>query len=269
MPKDDKRPPAFTLYVNDFCADGIVEAMTTEEVGAYFLILCKAWLEEPCGTVPNDDTILSRWSRLSSKRWAKARERVLAAFKMGEDGRWHQTRMEKEYMKWLMHLKEKSDRGKKGADARWGDAQALPKHDPSNACAMLKNANSTSNSTSNSNSLSISKEVVVVGAINSSISENARAKLDRLKGLVPDPAPRALSVLAKVAVLWDDGAICEDAIEQVIESFSTGKRISDRPAWFYRCMANQCEQRGQNFEQLLASTAVPLSLLTANGSEVK
>ena len=42
-------PPYFPFYPDDFASDGKVEAMTTEEVGAYTLLLCKAWREDPPG----------------------------------------------------------------------------------------------------------------------------------------------------------------------------------------------------------------------------
>jgi uncharacterized protein YdaU (DUF1376 family) len=46
MPKNVDAP-AFMFYPDDFTSDGKVEAMTTEEVGAYLLLLCKAWREKP------------------------------------------------------------------------------------------------------------------------------------------------------------------------------------------------------------------------------
>lgn len=125
MPKDNK-PPAFQFYPDDFSSDGIVEAMTTKEVGAYILLLCKAWREEPPGSIPNNDLVLSRWTRLTPDEWAECRAGVLAAFTLGIDSRWHQKRLRKEYQKLLEHKKDRSVNGKKGAEVRWlGHSSAI------------------------------------------------------------------------------------------------------------------------------------------------
>jgi len=242
------------LYVNDFCSDGIVEAMTTEEVGAYFLLLCKAWLEDQVGTVPDDDKILARWSRLGPRQWEKCKPAVLAAFKKRADGRWHQGRMQREYDNWLESKKKKQQAGSKGGSTTQAKLRA-------NGQAKSSISTSTSTSIASSNSSSGS-DVDVDGASNLSFSENARANANRLAGLIPCSEPDARSLVAKVSVLWDDGTICDDAVEQAIESFSASeKRIGNPAGWFYRCMANQCEQRGQNFEQLLKTTALPVGVL--------
>jgi uncharacterized protein YdaU (DUF1376 family) len=120
------KPPYFPFYVNDFAADGVVECMTTEQVGAYALLLCKAWYQEPAGTIPDDDATLCRWSRLTPERWSQVKAGVVAAFKPGEDGRLHQKRMEVEYAKLTRLLKAKSAGGKKGAKNRWSEPTQTP-----------------------------------------------------------------------------------------------------------------------------------------------
>lgn len=93
------KPPYFPFYPNDFAADGKVEAMSTMEVGAYILLLCKAWMEEPPGSLPADDQVLARWARMDSDRWAEAKRAVLSAFTAGDDGRLYQKRMVLEFQK--------------------------------------------------------------------------------------------------------------------------------------------------------------------------
>jgi uncharacterized protein YdaU (DUF1376 family) len=112
-------PFAFSFNPRDFCSDGKVEAMSTLEVGAYTLLLCKAWFEDPAGTVPDDDQVLARWARLDADGWARAKPSVLAAFYMGEDGRWHQKRMKKEYARLQEFKNERSASGKRGAQSCW------------------------------------------------------------------------------------------------------------------------------------------------------
>ena len=114
--------PYFPLYVDDFVSDGKVEAMTTEEVGAYILLLCKAWKETPPASVPDNDAVLARWTRLSPERWSECKPAVLSAFTRAQDGRWYQKRMRQEYAKFVNLSRSRADAGRKGADKRWHDA---------------------------------------------------------------------------------------------------------------------------------------------------
>jgi uncharacterized protein YdaU (DUF1376 family) len=118
MPKPD-HPPAFQFYPQDFASDSKVEAMSTEAVGAYILLLCKAWREEPPGSLPDDDSVLARWARLNPDRWAEIRPSVLAPFTLGTDSRWHQKRMRSIYSDMLKRRKSRSSAGSAGAAARW------------------------------------------------------------------------------------------------------------------------------------------------------
>ena len=115
MPQDGNgKLPYFAFYPKDFCFDSKVEAMTTLQVGAYMLLLCKAWHETPSGTLPCDDALLAKYARMKSREWLKNKDAVLQAFCFGEDGRWHQKRMEGEYAKaHSAHLRN-SEAGKKG-----------------------------------------------------------------------------------------------------------------------------------------------------------
>jgi uncharacterized protein YdaU (DUF1376 family) len=131
-----KRYPYFPLYPADFASDGQVEAMTTEQVGAYWLLLCKAWGEDPVGSVPDDDRVLARWARLSPARWKRNKEAILRPWKLQSDGRWYQKRMRKEYAR----LAELSQQQSEKASKRWrsGSATAMPEQSPGNAVAIPK-----------------------------------------------------------------------------------------------------------------------------------
>lgn len=129
------RAPAFQFYPRDFASDGRVEAMSAEEVGAYVLLLCKAWFEDPIGSLPNDDVTLSRWARIPRAKWSKIREKVLAPFSIASDGRYHQKRMQAVAREQDEYKATLTDRARRGAAARWGgeDAKAMLKHSLSNA----------------------------------------------------------------------------------------------------------------------------------------
>lgn len=146
MPNDG-RPPAFLFYPADFTSDGDVEAMTTEEVGAYMLLLCKAWREEPAGSIPNDDRALARWARLTPDRWAECKPAVLAAFKLGGDKRWHQKRLRAEFNKLMRARKERHESAVTAAQARWGKPKdSCVTHASGNAIAVPVQSLSSSSS---------------------------------------------------------------------------------------------------------------------------
>ena len=111
--------PTLPLDVEDFASDGKVEAMTTEAVGAYILLICKAWRESPPGSLPDDDLVLARWARLAPGDWSEVRSSVLAAFALGADGRYHQKRMRREYEKIVRVESAKTASAKRAASARW------------------------------------------------------------------------------------------------------------------------------------------------------
>jgi uncharacterized protein YdaU (DUF1376 family) len=132
----DKRPPFFAFYPADFANDIHVEAMSTLQVGAYMLLLCKAWQAEPPASLPNDDQILARLARLDPEVWAEVKAAVLVPFRLGTDGRLHSKRLRLEYDRALERMKVNRGRASDAARRRWGMPQACSKHAPSNAPSM-------------------------------------------------------------------------------------------------------------------------------------
>ncbi|TXH49474.1 MAG: DUF1376 domain-containing protein [Desulfurellales bacterium] len=118
MPQDN-RPPAFMFYPNDFSSDDKVEAMSTEAVGCYVLLLCKAWRSNPPATLPDDDGLLARWARVTEARWYELKPQVLSAWTLTQGNRWLQRRLKKEWDKQRQRRVERSTSGKKGAAKRW------------------------------------------------------------------------------------------------------------------------------------------------------
>lgn len=221
--------PYFPFYVNDFANDPVVESMSTEQVGAYLLLLCKAWRQKPPGTLPKDDTVLARWARLSPERWSEVRTGVLAAFCAGSDDRWHQKRMRQEFAK-LAHIsKSRSDAGRKGVEAK-----QLLKQSVSN-CLSNREANcSVSESDSGSNFSSEKKdceEVVRVARASPHAGQTwevflAQEWLFYYRGTAH--SQRDLAILTPFfGALIDQGIACED-IEAAIRS---KERPKTQPTW--------------------------------------
>jgi uncharacterized protein YdaU (DUF1376 family) len=149
VPKDTE-PPYFQFYPDDFASDGKVEAMSTEEVGAYMLLLCKAWREKPAGSIPDDDRVLARWTRLSTVRWTACRPAVLAAFELAADGRFYQKRLRREHDKFRAFQRKRAESAKTAAEARWA-AERMRDASGSHTDALRQNAISSSPSPSYSN----------------------------------------------------------------------------------------------------------------------
>lgn len=247
MPKD-KHPPAFPLYVDDFISDSAVDAMTNQELGIYVRFLCKAWKEEPPGTIPGDDAILAGWSKESRKTWQRCRAGVLRAFRLGDDGRFHQKRMKLEWEKRVEYHKAKAAAGAKG-----GKAKANGKHsyDPASSESEANPSVSLSSSFSHSSSGDGN------GAIDFSFLEDTRARemAGKLAGWVICRDMESFKLVTKVAMLYGNRELSDDDLEQVLESFRVTSGKIDNPAgWLRQCL------RGRNraFEDLLAATVMPL-----------
>lgn len=116
--------PYFPFFVKDFSADSNVEAMALNEVGAYVLLLCKAWQEDPPGTLPNDDRKLAAWSKLYD-HWTEHKTYIMAPFTLESDNRWHQKRMEREFSYLCSRNAKASDKARDAAERRWKKGRML------------------------------------------------------------------------------------------------------------------------------------------------
>ncbi len=124
-------PPFMQLYVADFLAD--TQPLTTEEIGAYFLILMTMW--RAGGKLPHDQKVLSRSARLSGRSWATAWDRLAPLFMITE-GQVSHKRLAKEFDKAMQKSAIRSQSGKRGGaakalktkDVALANATVLPKH---------------------------------------------------------------------------------------------------------------------------------------------
>lgn len=118
----------FPFFLRLFMAD--TADMSTAGIGAYMLLLVRAWDEKPVGTIPTDDETLSRWTRLSAIAWSSVKPEVLSRFQPLRPGetRYTQKKMRKVYETLRRMKKDKSDVNRAAAKARWDrekDANAL------------------------------------------------------------------------------------------------------------------------------------------------
>jgi uncharacterized protein YdaU (DUF1376 family) len=136
------KSPAFQFYPRDFMTDDAVLLMTNEQIGAYVLLLCQAWLM-PDG-LPAAMSSLARFAHCTEARFARCIwPGIRVRFQQNGDGRWFNPRLEKERAKQLANTERQSGRGRKGAEERWRKhsgsiAQAMPSDGSSSAIASAR-----------------------------------------------------------------------------------------------------------------------------------
>lgn len=105
--------PYLKLYVADYLGD--TTHLSTEEHGAYLLLLMAAWNGD--GTLPNDHAKLARIARSSAIRWAKIAPAIMGFFHITADGLVN-ARLQKELEKFDERTEVNRANGKRGADAK-------------------------------------------------------------------------------------------------------------------------------------------------------
>lgn len=118
-----KRPPAFPFYPDAWFGSVPVETMPPDVEGTYIRLLARQWLAV---SLPADPALLRRLTKLDEKEWKAAWPLLEPHFPLTEDGTarqnptLHALHIEREEF-----LKESSEKGKRGAEKRWGkDAPA-------------------------------------------------------------------------------------------------------------------------------------------------
>ncbi len=112
------RPPHIPFYPDDFLGSGKVAVMNTTAIGAYFLLLLRAWREKPPCSIPNDDKVLSQYTKLSMKDWLKVKMVVLSPWKKCKNNRLFQPRLRREFQKYLHAVQKMSIAGRKSSKMR-------------------------------------------------------------------------------------------------------------------------------------------------------
>ncbi|MCF7647291.1 DUF1376 domain-containing protein [Bacillus subtilis] len=119
------RTPFMQLYVSDYLGDTM--HLTTEQHGAYLLILMTMWRHN--GSLPNDDAKLARIARVNAKRWHLIKDDVLAFF-ICENGQITQKRLNEELQKAVSISQKRKTSGSLG-----GLAKSLKNNDQALASA--------------------------------------------------------------------------------------------------------------------------------------
>lgn len=106
-----KKPAAIPLFADAYLADTM--HLTTEEHGAYLLLLMAAWRQEDCA-LPDDDRKLARIAGMTPRKWQAIKPTIMEFWTVA-DGRISQARLRKEHA----FACQKSEQNKQAAEARW------------------------------------------------------------------------------------------------------------------------------------------------------
>jgi uncharacterized protein YdaU (DUF1376 family) len=116
------------LFIGDYRGD--TSRLTTEQHGAYLLLIMDYWRNGP---PPDDDEILSTLTLLPMDRWMRHRSILSAFFQVG-DGIWRHKRIDRELRTAAGNAERFTERAKNAAEKRWG-SRIKQEHD---ACSMLQ-----------------------------------------------------------------------------------------------------------------------------------
>lgn len=132
------------IVIGDYLRD--TQRLTTEQHGAYFLLLLDYWTNGP---MPADDAVLCSISRLKMARFRKHKKALLSFFTV-VDGELRHKRADAEKARAIQNAKRNSEKAKHAAEVRWqrenGDA---PSNAPSNATSNAPECPSPSPSVTN------------------------------------------------------------------------------------------------------------------------
>ena len=65
-------------------------------VNAYMFLLCEAWLQDPPGSLPNDEDLLMEMARVTPDEWRVIWPVLKPKFELNGDGRIHNMELHKE-----------------------------------------------------------------------------------------------------------------------------------------------------------------------------
>lgn len=130
MADSDSTPgksPAFRFYPSDFVTGTIT--LTTEEVGAYILLMCHCW---DTGGIPGDIDVQARITRLTPGKMRRAWSALESKFIRTGSG-FTQARLERERQKQIEY------RDKQHRNGKHGGRPSKPKPNPDETQAFIEN----------------------------------------------------------------------------------------------------------------------------------
>lgn len=91
--------------------------------GAYMLLIGEAW--QRCGSLPDDDAMLSAWAACTPEEWAAMKPTIMAFFALRR-GKWVHDRVREELAVYESTSRKRKEAGKKGGSATRGKDSENP-----------------------------------------------------------------------------------------------------------------------------------------------
>lgn len=102
------------FYVNDYL--GKTQHLSTEQHGAYFLLILHAWRSN--GRIENDDDTFQSITKMSKNEWLRIKPKISKFFLVGDEY-WQHDRVVFELNKSKNITQTRSEAGRIGAKNRW------------------------------------------------------------------------------------------------------------------------------------------------------
>jgi len=119
-PDCDLRDFAFMpLHVSRLLDSDLFALSTGDEFKAAISLWCKAWLQVPAGSLPDDDRVLAHLSGAGSK-WKRVKDMALRGFIKCDDGRLYHSTVCEKANEALGRKASFRERSRKGNEKRWG-----------------------------------------------------------------------------------------------------------------------------------------------------
>lgn len=218
MSKGAKPDTWMPLYVADYLADTM--HLTTEQHGAYLLMLMTAWKRG--GELPASDDQLAAITRLGPAGWKRHRTVLLAFFSPAGETLAHK-RVAHELGKAVELTERRRSAGQAGAKSRW---QADDKPDGNGNGKRIDDPPVNGWQTDAPAFVARPSPITEEGSV--SDETDAAASLDRLSDLRGLPAAKGCWRLA-VLVLTEQGGLSETKARSVIGKLKAG--LSDDELW--------------------------------------
>jgi len=139
--KKQIKPLAFQFYAKDWLTDIDVRALSYEEKGIYFELLCMSWIQP----LPDDISKLAKILNIAEQSLSD----ILHFFFIEKDGYFFNEKLEKNRKEKTEYYKKMSEAGKKGNDKRWNNSKEKlkTKRSPSDNKAIAKQSPSNHSNT--------------------------------------------------------------------------------------------------------------------------
>jgi len=118
------KPPAFQFYARDWRSSPTVRLMSHKERGVYIELLAAAWDQEEPGTLPLPIEFVSKCAGLDPRLVRNFLKKFPTSFReIG--GKLVNTKLNNQWLELEQLREKKSDAGKKGNEARWGQGSQV------------------------------------------------------------------------------------------------------------------------------------------------